>query len=106
MINSQIYVTTDTGDTNNNTNPGAYGTTGGATGHVYNINIAGASPSLGTTVVVEGGASSVINSGLGVYSGASDQQSRLGTDALNNAGTAVDPNQATTLKRKLWLRSQ
>ncbi|HEX7700116.1 MAG TPA: hypothetical protein VF403_05330, partial [Kofleriaceae bacterium] len=95
-----------TGDTNNNTNPGAYGTTGGATGHVYNININGAAPVLGAVVVVEGGASSVINSGLGVYSGSSDQQSRLATDVTAGGGTSVDTATAIGLKRKLWLRSQ
>ena len=105
VINGQVYVTTDTADTNDNTNPNAYGTTG-ASGHVYNININGASPVLGTTVIVEGGATSVINSGLGVYSGSSDQQSRLGTDAINVAGTSVDTATAVGLKRKLWLRSQ
>lgn len=106
VINGQVYVTTDTADTNDNTNPGAYGTTGGATGHVYNININGASPVLGTTVVVEGGATSVINSGLGVYSGSSDQQSRLATNAVNVVGQGVDTATTVGLKRKLWLRSQ
>ncbi|MEO8843641.1 MAG: hypothetical protein ABI704_18835 [Kofleriaceae bacterium] len=105
VINGQVYVTTDTADTNDNTNPNAYGTTG-ASGHVYNININGASPVLGTTVVVEGGATSVINSGLGVYSGSSDQQSRLATDAANVVGQGVDTATTVGLKRKLWLRSQ
>ena len=103
MINGQVYITTDTADTNNNTNPSAYGTTG-ATGHVYNMNIN--TGVQGTTVVVEGGATSVINSGLGVYSGSSDQQSRLGTDATNVAGLGVDTATTVGLKRKLWLRSQ
>jgi hypothetical protein len=103
VINGQVYVTTDTADTNDNTNPAAYGTTG-ATGHVYNMNIG--TGVLGTTVVVEGGASSVINSGLGVYSGSSDQQSRLATDATAGGGTSVDTATTVGLKRKLWLRSQ
>ncbi|HEX7702395.1 MAG TPA: hypothetical protein VF403_16765, partial [Kofleriaceae bacterium] len=102
VINGQVYVTTDTADTNDNTNPAAYGTTG-ATGHVYNMNIG--TGVLGTTVVVEGGASSVINSGLGVYSGSSDQQSRLATDATAGGGTNVDTATTVGLKRKLWLRS-
>jgi len=105
VVNSQIYITTDTADTNDNTNPGAYGT-GGATGHVYRIDFSGTNPAIGTSVVIEGGATSVINSGLGVYAGSSDQQQRLATDAT--ASTAVSVDQASTQKisRKLWLRSQ
>ncbi len=105
VVNSQIYVTTDTADTNDNTNPGAYGT-GGASGHVYRIDFSGASPTIGTSVVVEGGATSVINSGLGVYSGSSDQQSRLGTDAANSTKVSVDPQLSSKISRKLWLRTQ
>ncbi|MEO6772666.1 MAG: hypothetical protein ABI467_06540, partial [Kofleriaceae bacterium] len=105
VVNSQIYITTDTADTNDNTNPGAYGT-GGATGHVYRIDFSGASPTIGTAVVIEGGATSVINSGLGVYAGASDQQQRLGTDATASTAVSVDPNLTSKISRKLWLRSQ
>ena len=105
VIGSQIFVTTDTADTNDNTNPKAYGTTG-ASGHVYAINVTAATATITTAVVVEGGATSVINSGTGVYSGASDQQSRLGSDALSATGTSVDTGGSTTFKRKLWLRSQ
>lgn len=104
VVNSQIYVTTDTADTNDNTNPGAYGT-GGATGHVYRIDFSGTA-SIGTSVVIEGGASSVINSGLGVYAGSSDQQQRLATDAVASTATSVDPNQTSKVSRKLWLRTQ
>ncbi len=106
VIGNQIYVTTDTADTNDNTNPGAYGT-GGATGRVYAINVA-STPTIGTSVVVEGGASSVINSGTGVYSGAADQQSRLVTDAnaASVAAAAVDSASTTSVKRRLWIRTQ
>ena len=105
VVNSQIYITTDTADTNDNTVPGAYGT-GGATGHVYRIDFSGASPTIGAAVVIEGGATSVINSGLGVYAGASDQQQRLGTDAVASTAVSVDPTLAQKVSRKLWLRSQ
>lgn len=106
VIGNQIYVTTDTADTNDNTNPGAYGT-GGASGHVYAINVA-STPSIGTSVLVEGGVSSVINSGTGVYSGAADQQSRLVTDAnaASVAAAAVDSASTTSVKRRLWIRTQ
>jgi len=105
VVNSQIYVTTDTADTNDNTNPGAYGT-GGATGHVYRIDFSPTTATIGAAVVVEGGATSVINSGLGVYSGSSDQQVRLATDAVASTATSVDPNQTSKVVRKLWLRTQ
>ncbi|HEY0251323.1 MAG TPA: hypothetical protein VGC41_07330, partial [Kofleriaceae bacterium] len=78
VVNQQVYITTDTGDTNNNTNPGAYGTTGGATGHVYSVNVSGTTATFGTTVVVEGGATSVAALKNGLYVGSSDQQQRLG----------------------------
>ena len=103
VIGNQVFITTDTADTNDNTAPGAYGTTG-ASGHVYRYDFG--SNTQGTTVVVEGGISSVINSGTAVYSGASDQQQRLATDALSAVGTSVDPQQAMKVTRKLWLRSQ
>ena len=106
VVNGQIYITTDTADTNDNTNPGAYGT-GGATGHVYRIDFAGATnPTIGAAIVIEGGATSVINSGLGVYVGSSDQQQRLSTDATNVSSVSVDPTMAQKISRKLWLRSQ
>jgi hypothetical protein len=61
----------------------------------------------GATVVIEGGISSVINSGNAVYTGASDQQQRLGTDATCfNCGTSVDPSLTAKVTRKLWLRTQ
>jgi hypothetical protein len=56
--------------------------------------------------VIEGGVSSVINSGLGVYAGASDQQQRLGTDATASTAVSVDPSVTQKISRKLWLRSQ
>ncbi|CAN5700958.1 hypothetical protein BH11MYX1_BH11MYX1_07230 [soil metagenome] len=109
VIGNQVFVTTDTADTNDNTNPGAYGT-GGATGHVYriNLNTGATAPTLGTTVIVEGGVSSVINSGTGVYSGAADQQSRLATDATaaTYATGVVDSASTTAVKRRLWIRTQ
>lgn len=105
VINSQIYVTTDTADINDNTNPGAYGT-GGATGHVYRIDFSPVTATIGTSVLIEGGATSVINSGLGVYAGSSDQQQRLATDATTGTATSVDPNQSSKVARRLWLRTQ
>ncbi|MEP6859906.1 MAG: hypothetical protein ABJE66_04760, partial [Deltaproteobacteria bacterium] len=105
VVNGQVYITTDTADTNDNTNPGAYGT-GGATGHVYRIDFSGTNPAIGAAVVIEGGATSVINSGLGVYAGASDQQQRLGTDATASTAVSVDPSITQKISRKLWLRSQ
>lgn len=104
VIGNQVFITTDTANTNDNTNPGAYGTTG-ASGRVYRYDFS--TNTQGPTVLVEGGASSVINSGNAVFSGASDQQQRLGTDAsCYNCGTSVDPGQAMKVNRKLWLRSQ
>ena len=103
VVGNQVFITTDTADTNNNTDPGGYGT-GGATGHVYNYNVS--SGTQGTTVVVEGGASSVINSGTGVYAGASDQTQRLASDATTINGTEVNPAPEMKVSRKLWLRTQ
>lgn len=104
VVGTQVFITTDTADTNDNTAPGAYGTTG-ASGHVYRYDVG--SNTQGATVLVEGGVSSVINSGNAVFSGASDQQQRLATDATcYNCGVSVDPAQASKVIRKLWLRSQ
>jgi hypothetical protein len=104
VIGNQVFITTDTANTNDNTNPGAYGTTG-ASGRVYRYDFG--TNTQGTTVLVQGGASSVINAGNAVYSGASDQQQRLASDAsCFNCGTSVDPSQAMKVSRKLWLRSQ
>lgn len=105
VVNGQVYVTTDTGDTNNNTNPGAYGTTGGATGHVYSANVTGTTATFGTVVVVEGGATSVAAMKNGLYVGSSDQQQRLGSDSNTSAGKSTETQLTTSLKRKLWLRS-
>jgi hypothetical protein len=103
VVGNQVFITTDTADTNDNTAPGAYGTTG-ASGHVYRYDFG--SNTQGATVVVEGGISSVVNSGTAVFTGASDQQQRLGTDATTAVGVSVDPQQAMKVTRKLWLRSQ
>ncbi|MFT3696385.1 MAG: hypothetical protein QM831_24810 [Kofleriaceae bacterium] len=106
VVNSQVYITTDSGDTNNNTNPGAYGTTGGATGHVYSANVTTGTTTYGTTVVVEGGATSVAANKTGqLYVGSSDQQQRLGSDSTTAAGKSTETTLTTSLKRKLWLRS-
>lgn len=104
VIGNQVFITTDTANTNDNTDPGAYGT-GGASGRVYRYDFG--TNTQGPTVLVQGGASSVANSGNAVFSGASDQQQRLGTDAsCFNCGTSLDAAQAMQVSRKLWLRSQ
>ena len=104
VIGDQVFITTDTGNVNDTTSSSAYGLNG-ATGHVYNMNFQ--SGVQGSTVVVEGGASSVINSGNNVYSGASDTTQQLAQSATcYNCGTGVDTIAAMKVTRRLWLRVQ
>ncbi len=104
VIGNQVFISTDTANVNDSTSSSAYGLTG-ATGHVYAYNLTSHASS---TVVVEGGASSVINSGTNVFSGASDTTQQLsGTGmTVTTTGTSVDTIQPTTVSRKLWLRIQ
>jgi hypothetical protein len=105
VIGNQVFITTDTANVNDSSSTSAYGLMG-ATGKVYAFNVN--SPTSVSTVVVEGGASSVINSGTNVYSGASDTTQQLGGTGMtvSGTGTSVDSIQPTKVSRKLWLRLQ
>ncbi|HEX4451289.1 MAG TPA: hypothetical protein VH143_10490 [Kofleriaceae bacterium] len=104
VIGNQVFITTDTANVNDTTSSSAYGLQG-ATGKVYQYNLTNSSTS---TLVIEGGASSVVNSGTSVYSGASDTTQQLNGTGMTVTTTSpsVDTVQASTMTRKLWLRTQ
>jgi hypothetical protein len=105
VINNQVFITTDTANVNDTTSSSAYGLQG-ATGKVYAYNLTTASTS---TMVIEGGASGVVNSGAAVFSGASDTTQQLtgaGMSITTSSPGTVDTVQAQTMTRKLWLRTQ
>ncbi len=104
VIGNQVFITTDTANVNDTTSSSAYGLQG-ATGKVYQYNLTNSSTS---TLIVEGGASSVVNSGTSVFSGASDTTQQLSGTGMTVTTTSpsVDTIQASTMTRKLWLRTQ
>jgi hypothetical protein len=104
VIGNQVFITTDTANVNDATSSSAYGLTG-ATGHVYSIGTSGGTSS---SIVVEGGASSVVSSGTNVFTGAADTTAQLsGTGmSVGSGGTSVDTIQQSKVSRKLWLRIQ
>jgi hypothetical protein len=106
VVGNEVVITTDSADANNNTSStlAAYGL-GGATGHVYRYNFA--TNTQGTTVIVEGGVSSIANSGTALYVGGSDKTQQLGVDAAcATCGTAVDATLVPKLARLLWIITQ
>lgn len=96
VVGSQVFVTTDSADVNQL----AYGTSNN-TGHAMAVNL-GATPGT-TTVVVDAGASSLVNSKTMLYNSTSTQQELLDLTASSTTGPAVDFAASPKLTRMLWL---
>jgi hypothetical protein len=104
IVGTQIFVTTDTVDVNDNTDLSGYGL-GSASGNTYTFDINGAaSPG----VVVAGGSSPLVNSGTKVYGAAGAGMQQLTTSAVSTVGDKVDftSSSAAKVTRVLWLRGE
>lgn len=98
VVGEELYFTTDAGDVN----AGTYGTQGGSTGHAYKVNL---TTNTGSSVVITGGAGSLVASGTAIYASSRDGAQRLTTDALGTSGEGVNNNPDPKVTKRLWLRS-
>lgn len=98
VVGDEIYFTTDGGDIN----AGTYGTTAGSTGHAYKVDLA---TGQGSSVVIAGGAGSLVASGTAIYSSSRDAAQRLTTDAVSSSGEGVNNNPDPKVTKRIWLRS-
>lgn len=98
VVGDEIYFTTDGGDVN----AGTYGTTSTATGHAYKVDI---NTNTGSSVVITGGAGSLVASGTAIYASSRDGAQRLTTDATGTTGEAVNNNPDPKVTKRIWLRS-
>ena len=98
IVGGQLFVTADSTDVN----ASGFGTTGAATGHVYTSSLS----STATFVSIQGGASSIANSGTTLYAASSNQQQQLTTGATSTVGATVDTFAHAQLHRMLWLRTE
>jgi hypothetical protein len=99
VVGSQLFVTTDSADVN----AASYGTATN-TGHLLAIDLTGVVAS--TTVVINSGASSLVNAGTALYSSSSTQQQQIASSANGVVGAKVDPGSTPSVQRTLWLRTQ
>ncbi len=99
VVGRQLFVTTDSSDVNAAT----YGSATN-TGHLVAVDLTGLMAA--TTIVINSGASSLINAGATLYSSSSTQQQQLAGSAGSLVGTKVGPASTPKLERNLWLRTQ
>jgi hypothetical protein len=97
VVGSKLLVTTDSTDINLSTFGGATNT-----GHVTDVDLKGVAAT--SVVVVNSGASSLVNQGTTLYSSAGTQQQQLTTSSTT--GVAVDMATIPKFVRNLWLRTQ
>lgn len=98
VVGTHLFVTTDSSDVNTAT----YGSATN-TGHMVTVDLTGVAAS--TTVIINSGASSLVDSGTRLYSSSSTQQQQL-SSVTSVAGTEVDPGSTPKVQRSLWLRTQ
>jgi hypothetical protein len=97
VVGSKLLVTTDSTDINLSTFGGSTNT-----GHVTDVDLKGVAAT--SVVVVNSGASSLVNQGTTLYSSASTQQQQLTTSSTT--GVTVDMAAIPKFVRNLWLRTQ
>lgn len=103
ILGTELFVVTD----NTNVNSYDYGSYANPTGKVYRVELGGSSPALEASMVIAGGAASLFNSSVGLFTGGGAYGERLTTNADSTTGTNPDPKaMKTTTTRKLWLRTE
>jgi hypothetical protein len=101
VVGNQLFVMTDTNV--NDVNSSSYGSTGN-TGHLTTVDLATGTAS--TTLVVNSGASSLVNNGTALYSASSTKQQKMATNATSTTGATVDLQADSKGQRALWLRTE
>ncbi|MFN0248199.1 MAG: hypothetical protein ACKV2T_15010 [Kofleriaceae bacterium] len=98
VIGDQIFLTTDSTDVNAT----SYGT-GGDTGRLHRIDLAGANPSV---VAIMGGAASVGRSNTTVYAASGDKAQQVSLSAASADPTeGINGGAQSKVTRRLWLRT-
>jgi Tfp pilus tip-associated adhesin PilY1 len=96
VVGTEVFLTTDTSDTNS----ALFGSTGASTGSTVGFNVA--TSAFTTVVALQGGASSLANNGTALYAGSADRSQAVGLTA-STTGTGVDYMKTPKASRLAWL---